>query len=333
MSLAMTDRVSAELAIFVPPDMMQEMSRRLHAVAKCLGDTLATPAIPAELRELLREAASSPNKLLASGLANGQVMQPEDVILWPLHVLLAHAAASRTDRVGADADLWQPAVPVAAAGELIDLSCDLIDDIQDGDSDIVSRWGLGTALNVAQALQQCAYLLLADTPQSGGELCRVASGGLLRAFGGQFLDIVFEPRPDVTLDDALEMTERKSGTLIGMLYHLGASIAAMPLPEMQRSAMCAEFEAFGRALGVIFQLENDMGDASHDDKSDRRLGKKTAPLLLETRFSGDLADRPAFVLRSMHAVIALYRQRAHDVLQRIEGDFHLSTGWLEWILQ
>ena len=47
---------------------------------------------------------------------------------------------------------------------------------------------------------------------------------------GQFLDIDFENKLEITIDDYLDMIQRKTGALIEASLHLGAIVGQKKLP-------------------------------------------------------------------------------------------------------
>ena len=69
---------------------------------------------------------------------------------------------------------------------------------------------------------------------------------------GQHQDLTFELRSDVTLDEYIDMIGHKSAALLGASLHLGALVAGADDEE------CARFEAFGREIGLAFQIRDDI---------------------------------------------------------------------------
>ena len=72
---------------------------------------------------------------------------------------------------------------------------------------------------------------------------------------GQQYDVDFETRNDVTISEYIKMIEYKTAVLIGASLQMGAIIA-------NASASCQEkIYAFGKNLGIAFQLQDDYLDA------------------------------------------------------------------------
>ena len=96
---------------------------------------------------------------------------------------------------------------------------------------------------------------------------------------GQTMDLEFEQRLDVTLQEYLQMIERKAGALFDGALRLGALVAGA------EDTLSRQLGAAGRALGMAFQIRDDMlgiwGDASETGKpaEDIRHGKKSLPVM------------------------------------------------------
>ncbi len=102
----------------------------------------------------------------------------------------------------------------------------------------------------------------------------------IRLSEGQFLDLVFEGRDDVGVDEYFGMVERKTGALLGAAAGIGARLGG---------ADAASVDALtdaGEAIGVAFQVRDDVlglwGSAGLIGKpagNDLRRGKKSLPIV------------------------------------------------------
>jgi farnesyl diphosphate synthase len=175
------------------------------------------------------------------------------------------------------------AMPAAAAVEALHAYSLVHDDLPSMDDDdlrrglptVHVRWDEATAILAGDALQTLAFELLAD-PALGPAEARIALvRALARASGaegmvlGQALDIAAEtaPRP-LTLDEITALQQAKTGALIGFSATAGATLAgADPAP----------LAAYARALGLAFQIADDVLDVAGDPaKAGKRLGKDAA---------------------------------------------------------
>jgi geranylgeranyl diphosphate synthase type I len=199
----------------------------------------------------------------------------------------------------------QTAVPAAAAVELVHAFSLVHDDIQDRDRERHHRpavwtvWGEAQAINAGDALLALAHLALGElrdgglSPDSVLQAVRRLDEATLEMVEGQVLDLQMEDREDADVREYLDMVSRKTGALFGCALELGA-LAATAAPEVQ-----AAFGRLGSALGVAFQMRDDMLGAWGDEaKTGKPAGadilrrKKSLPIVLAFEAAeGDEADR------------------------------------------
>ena len=98
---------------------------------------------------------------------------------------------------------------------------------------------------------------------------------------GQYMDMTFEGRLDVTVDEYYAMIAGKTGALLGAAPEIGALIGGAS-PEVALA-----FREFGESLGRAFQLQDDIlgiwGDEKQTGKSaasDILTRKKSLPIVL-----------------------------------------------------
>lgn len=187
---------------------------------------------------------------------------------------------------------WQRALPAAAAVELVHNFSLIHDDIEDNDTTRRGRptawtlWGVPQTLNAGDALYALSQLALLRLEKSGLPAEAVVDAACLlnetslRLTEGQFLDIRFESRAQVDVEEYLTMIERKTGALLAASCELGALVAQAP--PARRDAL----RAFGLHLGLAFQIQDDIlgiwGDPAVTGKpvgSDLIRRKKTLPIL------------------------------------------------------
>lgn len=175
------------------------------------------------------------------------------------------------------------AMPAAAAVEALhayslvhdDLPCMDDDALRRGLPTVHVKWDEATAVLAGDALQALAFELCTD-PVLGAADRRIALvAALARASGaegmvlGQALDIAAEtaPRP-LTLAEITALQAGKTGALITFSATAGAILAgADPAP----------LAAYARALGLAFQIADDILDVEGDPaKAGKALGKDAA---------------------------------------------------------
>ena len=159
----------------------------------------------------------------------------------------------------------QRAIPAALAVELVHNFSLVHDDIEDGDEErhhqptLWKLWGVPLAINTGDGIFALARLQLSHLRARGVpaetiiELSARLDATCIELCEGQHLDMRFEGRQDVSVAMYLDMIARKTAALMDCAARMGSLIGA---PENQ--ALSAQLGAFGRALGLGFQLRDDM---------------------------------------------------------------------------
>lgn len=193
------------------------------------------------------------------------------------------------DAAGGD---YRRALPAAAALELLHNFSLIHDDIQDGDlrrrhrPTVWSIWGMPQAINAGTAMRiltNSALARLEDrgiTPVTIMKVQRLMDEASLNLIEGQYLDIDFEQRRDVSVADYLEMIGGKTGALIACSLETGALLGTGD------NSMIARFRELGWNIGLSFQITDDIlgiwGNRDVTGKplaSDIRRRKKTLPIV------------------------------------------------------
>lgn len=212
----------------------------------------------------------------------------------PLLLLLSVAA------VGGD---WRACLPAAAAVELVHNFSLIHDDIQDhsrlrrGRPTLWVRWGVPQAINTGDLMFTLAHITMLDLQVSTPpERILAAEQTLLHACvdltRGQHLDLAFEQRESVTLEEYWEMIAGKTAALLAACTEIGALLGGSDAEV--RSA----FRSFGHDLGLAFQVQDDLlgiwGDTVLTGKSslsDLVAGKKSLPIVYALNRGGEFVRR------------------------------------------
>jgi geranylgeranyl diphosphate synthase type I len=156
--------------------------------------------------------------------------------------------------------------PAAAAVELIHNFSLLHDDIQDqsptrrNHDTVWKLWGEPQAINAGDSMFALAHLAIPrlsppDLPadvQVG--MLELLDETCLELTRGQHLDMSFETREDVSVNEYLDMIRGKTAALISAAAEMGA------LASGADEGMRINFREFGKNLGIAFQIEDDMLD-------------------------------------------------------------------------
>ncbi len=197
-----------------------------------------------------------------------------------LCLLACEAAGATIDR----------AVPAATAVELVHNFSLIHDDIQDDDSERRHRptvwklWGKPQAINAGTAMNILANIALTRSGRCGltADQCQrmrsILDEATLRLIEGQYLDISFEQRDDVSVEEYLTMIRGKTAALIACSMELGALAGSGDV------AATRKLREFGECLGIAFQVRDDIlgiwGDPGETGKrqgNDIRRRKKSLP--------------------------------------------------------
>ena len=161
------------------------------------------------------------------------------------------------------------------------------DDLRRGKPTLHRQFDEATAILAADALQPLAFNVLAkcrDTPATVRiKLVRLIADacGSIGMTGGQSMDLAAEGR-SLTAEDIESMYSLKTGALIH-----AAVVSAALLGEDLTTERASAIDAFGRTIGIAFQIKDDILDVEGETEvigkhtgADQRLRKATYPGLV-----------------------------------------------------
>ena len=223
-------------------------------------------------------------------------------LLRPLALLLA------TELCGGRVE---QAVPAGAAVELIHNFSLLHDDVEDASDTRRGRetvWtfaGVAQAINAGDGMFTLAHLGMYRLAAAGVDADRMVAASrelheaCLRLVEGQYLDISFEQRSDVTLEEYLRMAEGKTAAMFAAPFAIGALLAGAAPPVVDA------YREFGRRVGLAFQAVDDVlgiwGDPAVTGKpvgDDLASRKMTYPVIVALSGAGGERLRAAYADRS-----------------------------------
>jgi farnesyl diphosphate synthase len=262
----------------------------MRDVQSGMEDALATllppvAAAPARLHEAMRYAVLDGGKRVRPLLvyAAGELHGAERTVL-------ARAAA---------------AVEMIHAYSLVhdDMPCMDDDALRRGKPTVHVKYDEATALLVGDALQSQAFLVLAEAggdPASTVQMLRVlaAASGSVGMCGGQAIDLA-SVGITLSLAELEQMHRLKTGALLRASVMLGALCGKMP-----DAAETAALDAYAAAVGLAFQVVDDVLDATADTTT---LGK--------TAGKDAVDQKPTYV-----SILGLDESRA--LAQKLREDAH-----------
>ncbi len=174
----------------------------------------------------------------------------------------------------------QSALPAAAAIEIFHNFTLLHDDIMDqapirrGKPTVHQKWDENTAILSGDTMLVWAYKMLeAYDIDIYKKLNSLLNKTAIEVCEGQQMDMDFENRQDVMIDEYIEMIRLKTAVLLGAALQFGGIIAQASDTDLQNIA------DFGIKLGLAFQIQDDYLDTFGDKDT---FGK---------RIGGDILDR------------------------------------------
>jgi geranylgeranyl diphosphate synthase, type I len=181
------------------------------------------------------------------------------------------------------------AMPGAVAIELIHNFSLVHDEIQDRDAErhhrptTWARMGEAQAINVGDFIYTRAFRALTSGRGDSNRRMRaldLLNDAVQRMITGQWLDIEFEKRDAVTVDEYLAMVAGKTGALLSAPLQMGAILAGVGAEQAEIVGQ------WGELVGAAFQAQDDYlgiwGDPNQTGKSntnDIARRKKTLPIV------------------------------------------------------
>jgi farnesyl diphosphate synthase len=163
-----------------------------------------------------------------------------------------------------------------------DLPCMDNDDLRRGRPTVHKAFDEASALLVGDALQTMAFQLIAQSALNDAQKVQVITslsmaGGMAGMAGGQAIDLASVGK-QLTQNELELMHRLKTGALLRAAVQIGA--IAINLNEQEKKSL----DKFASALGLAFQVVDDVLDASSDSQT---LGK--------TAGKDAAANKPTFV--------------------------------------
>ncbi len=225
----------------------------------------------------------------------------------------------------------EEALAPAAAVEFLHNFTLLHDDVMDRDTVRRHRptawtvFGETDAILSGDALFALSLRLVAESghPAAPTAVALLADCAI-EAAEGESLDCSFPDRAEISLAECLAMVQLKTGALLGCTCALGALYAGAGRQTI------ADMDAFGRNLGLAFQLVDDLigiwGDPAKSGKgvgADLVAGKKSVPIVVALAAGNREAAQLRTLLGSGNPLTAADVRRATELIE--------AAGAREWV--
>ena len=198
----------------------------------------------------------------------------------------------------------EEAMPAALAVEIFHNFTLLHDDIMDnadvrrGKPSVFAKWGGNVALLSGDAMLITAYKHLARVaPDVLPRVMNIFGDMALEVCEGQQYDMDFESMDGVSVEEYMQMIERKTSALLSGSAMIGATMAGASANDIRK------IYRFATELGLAFQLQDDVLDSFGDEALGKKIGgdilegKKTF-LMVQAINRADDMERE--VLRTTH---------------------------------
>ncbi|MBT4125832.1 MAG: polyprenyl synthetase family protein [Chloroflexi bacterium] len=249
------------------------------------------------------------------------------------------------DAVGGD---LERATPIAVALEYVHNFSLIHDDLEDMDRvrhhrpTVWAVWGEPAAIVSGNAMLKIADMAAWKLRSAGVEeaVALEAESELtnhyLKMMEGQYLDISFEKEGSVSVEQYLDMIERKTGALIEASIYLGSLVAPRSGPDREKAAA---LKAIGYDLGRIFQIRDDVLGVWGGEETGKPVGadikrkKKALPAVHAlSNSTGATSDRLKQIFRTEGDLEA---EDVHVVLEEMENlgtqDYCQSMAEDRWL--
>jgi geranylgeranyl diphosphate synthase type I len=196
---------------------------------------------------------------------------------------------------------WREALPAAASLELLHNYSLIHDDIEDkselrrGKNTVWVKWGQAQGINSGDAMLNLALaapwrLAKAYPIEKVSEVVQSLQNWSLELTKGQYLDISFENRENVSVEEYFEMVEGKTCSLLKAALEVGGILSGVDSMTQGTLIKC------GSSLGRAYQIQDDwlgiwgktveIGKSTQSDLLER---KKTYPILIGLKNNGNFA--------------------------------------------
>lgn len=213
------------------------------------------------------------------------------------------------------------ALPLAAALQLIHDFSLIHDDIEDhspqrrGRTTLWTLWGREIGINTGDGMFAVAHHALYGLADAGVApttvlaVLREFEEAVLRICEGQHLDMTGEGRFDISEERYLQMIRCKTAALIQAATGLGARLATDDATQI------AAMNTFGEALGMAFQMQDDMLDIWGDPEL---TGKPFAADLLQRKMSLPMVHAYQHAGSDRTIIERIYRQEQIELVDVAE---------------
>lgn len=213
------------------------------------------------------------------------------------------------------------------------------DDIMDeaplrrGNATVHTKYGMTAGILSGDIMLIRAYEELSKINMSQSDILKLFNATATEVCEGQQLDMDFEQRHDVTVDEYMEMIALKTSVLLACSLKMGALLSGASMQDADK------LYAFGKNVGLAFQLQDDyldaFGDATKVGKQvggDIKANKKTYLLIKAIELTRNNSDKIAGLMKSdddskVDAMLNIYKEAGVDKLCQEQIKFYSEKAF------
>lgn len=220
-------------------------------------------------------------------------------------------------------DAWYTAMAIELFHNFTLIHDDIMDKapLRRGNPTIHAKYGLTAGILSGDVMCIHAYVQLAKVKNHLPELLQLFNTTAIEVCEGQQLDMDFEQRDDVSIDEYIQMIALKTSVLLACSLKMGAIIGGASEDSANK------LYEFGKNVGIAFQLQDDYLDAFGDtailgkqNGGDIRANKKTFLLLKAKELAGANNQLDELMIAEeetkVQGVLSLYKDTGADELCR-----------------
>ena len=195
-------------------------------------------------------------------------------------------------------------------------------DVRRGKPSVYAKWGGNVALLSGDAMLITAYRSLAKiSPECLPKVMNIFSDMALAVCEGQQYDMDFETMDKVSVEEYMQMIERKTSALLSGSAMIGATMAGAAEEDIKK------IYRFATELGLAFQLQDDVLDSYGDNALGKKIGgdilegKKTF-LMVQALNRASKEERE--VLTNTHLRKDITEQEKIDIVKALYDKFDVK---------
>jgi geranylgeranyl diphosphate synthase type II len=219
-------------------------------------------------------------------------------------------------------DAWHAAFGIELFHNFTLMHDDIMDKapLRRGQPTIHAKYGTTAAILCGDVMSMYAYGQLANIKKALPQVLQLFSKTSIEVCEGQQMDMDFEQRNDVSIEEYMHMIRLKTSVLLACALKIGAIVSGALGDNANK------LYAFGENMGIVFQLQDDYLDAfgetgklGKQNGGDIKANKKTYLLIKALENAGSVQKKEIEELlqqdneSKVNAMLSLYKNTGADI--------------------